>query len=49
MGVRFSVRVRCVGGVKGRRPALGITIPIMVCEDLDIKEGDKIRITIERA
>ena len=46
MAVRFTVRVRRVGGVKGRRPALGFTIPTVVCEDLNLKIGQKVKVTI---
>lgn len=48
VAVRFTCRVRRVGGVKGRRPALGVTIPTVVCEDLHLKIGDFVRITLEK-
>lgn len=44
---RFTVRVRRVGGAKGRRPALGLTIPTVVCTNLNLKIGQKVRVTIE--
>lgn len=47
--MRFTVRVRRVGGVKGHRPALGITIPTIVCDDLHLKIGDEIKVTIHHA
>lgn len=47
MGVRFTCRVRRVGGVKGRRPALGFTIPTVVCEDLNLKVGETVKVTIQ--
>ena len=48
VAVRFTVRVRRVGGVKGRRPAIGITIPSVVCQDMNLKAGDVVKVTIEK-
>ena len=49
MAVRFTVRIRRVGGVKGRRPALGLTVPTVACEDLNLKIGEKVKVTIQKA
>ena len=46
--VRFTVRVRRVGGVKSRRPALGLTIPTVVCQDLKLKKGDKVKVEVKK-
>ena len=48
VAVRFTVRVRRVGGVKGRRPALGVTIPSVVCHDMNLKVGDVVKVTIKK-
>ena len=47
VAVRFSVRVRRVGGSKTGRDALGLTIPKVVCDDLCLKIGDKVKVEIE--
>ena len=47
LAVRFTVRLRSVGGTKIRR-SLGFTIPDMVCKDLNLKMGDTIKVHIQK-
>ena len=42
------MRIRRVGGVKSRRPALGLTIPTVVCEDLRLKKGDMVTVEVTK-
>jgi len=44
----FEARVRRVGGVKDKRPAVGITIPSSICKDLNLKIGDVVVMDIKR-
>lgn len=53
LGVRFTVRVRRVGGYHNKttdtvREALGFTIPTVVCEDLRLKKGDKVKVEVKK-
>ena len=44
LDMRFTVRIRRVGGSKNRRPAIGLTIPQVVCQDLNLKIGDHVEV-----
>ena len=47
------MRVRRVGGYHNKttdtvREALGFTIPTVVCEDLRLKKGDKVKVEVKK-
>jgi len=46
--VRFTVRVRSVGSSRSGRRSLGFTIPQVVCDDLNLKIGDLIKVEIQK-
>ena len=51
--VRFTVRVRRVGGYRNKnsgtvREALGLTIPTVVCQDLKLQKGDKVKVEVKK-
>lgn len=47
MDVRFSVRVRSVGSSRSGRRSLGFTIPQVICNDLSLKIGDTVQVTLK--
>ena len=45
---RFSVRIRSVGSSRSGRHSLGFTIPQVVCDDLNLKIHDWIKVEIKK-